>query len=139
MVQVKVNFKSRLFMKMLSIGEVVKQTGVPASAIRYYETSGILPKPARNNGRRFYDIDAVRRIDVLKFAQQSGFTLHEIKTLFQGFNSKTQLNARWQVLARKKVAELDALAQRIQGMRQALESGLKCGCIRIEDCSPERF
>jgi MerR family redox-sensitive transcriptional activator SoxR len=123
-------------MKTYSIGAVAKQTGVAASAIRYYEDAGILPKPARSSGRRYYDADAIRRIDVLKFAQQTGFTLHEIKTLFQGFNSKTQLNARWQVLARKKVEELDALLQRIQGMRQALESGLKCGCIRIEDCSP---
>lgn len=123
-------------MKMLAIGEVAKQTGVPASAIRYYENAGILPKPARSGGRRYYDADGIRRIDVLKFAQQTGFALHEIKTLFEGFNSKTQLNARWQVLARRKVEELDALVQRIQGMRQALESGLKCGCIRIEDCSP---
>jgi MerR family transcriptional regulator, redox-sensitive transcriptional activator SoxR len=123
-------------MKKYSIGEVARQTGITTSAIRYYEDAGILPRPARNSGRRYYDMDAIRRIDVLKFAQQTGFTLKEIKTLFQGFNSKTQLNARWQVLARKKVEELDALVQRIQGMRQALESGLKCGCIRIEDCSP---
>ncbi|HEY3487244.1 MAG TPA: MerR family transcriptional regulator [Gammaproteobacteria bacterium] len=125
-------------MKMLPIGEVVKQTGIRASAIRYYENAGILPRPSRSSGRRYYDADDIRRIDVLKFAQQTGFTLHEIKTLFQGFSSKSQLNARWQVLARKKVEELDALVQRIEGMRQALESGLKCGCIRIEDCSPEK-
>jgi MerR family redox-sensitive transcriptional activator SoxR len=122
-------------MKAYSIGEVAERTGVPASAIRYYETAGILPKPSRSSGRRYYRAEDIRRIDVLKFAQQTGFTLHEIKTLFQGFNSKNQLNARWQVLARKKVGELDVLVQRIQGMRQALESGLKCGCIRIEDCS----
>jgi MerR family redox-sensitive transcriptional activator SoxR len=123
-------------MKTYSIGEVARQTGVPASAIRYYENAGILPRPSRSSGRRYYENDDIRRIDVLKFAQQTGFTLDEIKTLFQGFNSKNQLNARWQVLARKKVDELDALVQRIQGMRQALEQGLKCGCIRIEDCTP---
>ena len=123
-------------MKMLSIGEVAQRTGIRPSAIRYYEDAGILPRPARNSGRRYYDMDAVRRIDVLKFAQQTGFTLEEIKTLFQGFNSGNQINARWQVLARKKMEELDALVERIQGMRQALEQGLKCGCIRIEDCSP---
>ncbi len=122
-------------MQMLSIGEVARRTGIRPSAIRYYENAGILPKPARSSGRRYYDPDAVRRIDVLKFARQTGFTLDEIKTLFQGFNSKTQLNARWQILARKKVEELDTLMQRVQGMRQALEGGLKCGCIRIEDCS----
>lgn len=122
-------------MKTFSIGEVARRTGIRASAIRYYEDAGILPRPPRSSGRRYYNADAIRRIDVLKFAQQTGFTLEEIKALFHGFSSKTPLNARWQVLARKKVDELDALVQRIQEMRQALEQGLKCGCIRIEDCS----
>jgi hypothetical protein len=37
-------------------------------------------------------------------------------------------------MARKKVSELDVLAARVVRMRQALELGLKCGCVRIEDC-----
>lgn len=123
-------------METLSIGELARRTGVRPSAIRYYEDAGVIPRPARSGGRRRYDTEAVRRIEVLKFAQRTGFTLEEIRTLFQGFGSKSQLNARWQVLARKKVDELDALVRRIQGMRQALELGLKCGCIRIEDCAP---
>ena len=38
-------------MKTLSIGEVARRTGVRASALRYYEEAGILPAPARMNGR----------------------------------------------------------------------------------------
>ena len=34
-----------------------------------------------------------------------------------------------------EVAQLDVLAQRIRRMRRALDLGLKCGCIRIEDCT----
>lgn len=122
-------------MKTFSIGELARRTGVRTSAIRYYEDAGVLPKPARSSGRRRYDAEAVRLIEVLKFAQQTGFTLEEIKTLFHGFRSGHQLNARWQVLARKKIEELDAQVRRIQGMRRTLELGLKCGCIRIEDCA----
>jgi MerR family transcriptional regulator, redox-sensitive transcriptional activator SoxR len=122
-------------METLSIGELARRTGVRPSAIRYYEEAGIIPRPARNGGRRRYDAEAVRRIEVLKFAQQTGFTLREIKTLFQGFASKSQLNARWSALARKKIDELDARLRRIQDMRRALELGLRCGCIRIEDCA----
>jgi MerR family redox-sensitive transcriptional activator SoxR len=124
-------------MQMFSIGEVARRTGLRTSAIRYYEDAGVLPRAARSSGRRFYDADAIRRIDVLKFAQRTGFTLREIKTLFQGFGAKTPLNARWQVLARKKIEELEALERRIEEMRRTLESGLKCGCIRIEDCTPQ--
>ena len=122
-------------MSVLSIGEVARKTGIRPSAIRYYEEAGILPAPARVSGRRCYEPEAVRRIDVLRFAQQAGFTLEEIKTLFHGFGAGTPLSARWQSLAKAKLGELDLLAKRIQRMRSALEIGLKCGCVRVEDCS----
>ncbi len=122
-------------MRLLSIGEVARKSGIRTSALRYYEEAGILPVPARVNGRRCYEPDALRRIDVLRFAQQAGFTLDEIKMLFHGFGAETPLSARWQSLARAKLAELDVLAKRVQRMRRALEIGLECGCVRIEDCS----
>ena len=121
-------------MKSLSIGEVARRTGVRASALRYYEDAGILPKPARVAGRRRYDLDILHRIDMLRFAQQAGFTLEEIKTLLRGFDAEIPLSTRWHALARGKLVELDRLAENIQRMRQALQLGLKCGCIRIEDC-----
>jgi MerR family redox-sensitive transcriptional activator SoxR len=122
-------------MTLLSIGEVARRTGIRTSALRYYEEAGILPTPARVSGRRRYDPDVIRRVDVLRFAQQAGFTLQEIKTLFHGFGAETPLSARWQSLARAKLQELDLLAKRIRRMRRALELGLKCGCVRVEDCS----
>jgi MerR family redox-sensitive transcriptional activator SoxR len=122
-------------MKPLSIGEVAKRTGIRTSALRYYEEAGILPTAARIGGRRQYDTDIIRRIDVLRFAQRAGFTLEEIKTLFHGFGAETPLSTRWQSLARKKLHELDLLAERIRRMRRALHLSLKCGCVRIEDCT----
>ena len=122
-------------MKPLSIGEVAKRTGVRTSALRYYEDAGVLPRAARVAGRRRYDADIIHRIDMLRFAQQAGFTLDEIKTLFHGFGAETLLSTRWHSLAREKLLELEQLAERIDRMRRALQLGLKCGCIRIEDCA----
>ncbi len=122
-------------MKSLSIGEVARRTGLRPSAVRYYEEVGVLPTPARVSGQRRYDEDAIRRIGVLRFAQQSGFTLQEIKTLFHGFGAETPLSARWRTLARAKLQELALLAKRIRRMRRAVELGLKCGCVRVEDCA----
>jgi MerR family redox-sensitive transcriptional activator SoxR len=122
-------------MEPLSIGEVAKRTGVRASALRYYEEAGILPIPVRVGGQRRYDPDVVRLVHVLRFAQQAGFTLEEIKTLFHGFGVETPLSARWQALVRAKLEQLEAQAARIKRMRRALELSLKCGCVRIEDCS----
>lgn len=122
-------------MKTFSIGEVAKRTGVRTSALRYYEEAGVLPTPARVSGRRRYDTETIHRIDILRFAQQAGFTLEEIKTLFQGFGAQTPFSDRWQSLARRKLHELDVLAERIHRMRRALGLSLECGCTRIEDCT----
>lgn len=122
-------------MRALSIGEVARRTGIRPSALRYYEEAGVLSPPARVSGRRCYDADVIRRIGLLKFAQQAGFTLQEISTLFHGFSAETPLSARWRSLARGKLHELDVLADRVRRMQRALELSLKCGCVRIEDCS----
>jgi MerR family redox-sensitive transcriptional activator SoxR len=122
-------------MKPLSIGELAKRTGIRTSALRYYEEAGVLPPAARVSGRRRYDASAIRQVDVLRFAQQAGFTLEEIKALFHGFGAETPLSARWRSLARTKLLELDLLTKCIRKMRRALEVSLKCGCIRIEDCT----
>src|SRR5882757_6141586 len=127
-------------MKPFSIGELAKRTGIRASALRYYEEAGILPAPARVNGRRRYDSSAIRQVDILRFAQQAGFTLEEVKALFHGSGAETPLSARWRSLAGAKLLELDLLAKRIRKMRRALEVSLKCGCISVDDCnlSPTR-
>jgi MerR family redox-sensitive transcriptional activator SoxR len=122
-------------MTLISIGEVARRTGIRTSALRFYEEAGVLPAPIRMSGRRYYEPDAIRRIDVLRFAQQAGFTLAQIKTLFHGFGAETPLSERWRCLARAKLADLEVQARQIQRMRRALKVGLKCGCVRIEDCS----
>lgn len=122
-------------MKPLSIGEVARRTGIRTSALRYYEDAGILPKAARVAGRRQYPMEIIHRIDVLRFAQQAGFTLDEIKTLFNGFSEETSLSKRWHSLAADKLRELDQLEAGIQRMKRALQLGLQCGCMRLEDCT----
>jgi MerR family redox-sensitive transcriptional activator SoxR len=134
-VHVQVNFKSRANMKSFSIGEIARRTGLKTSALRYYEAAGVLPAAARVNGRRRYNADMVQAVEVLRFAQQAGFTLEDIKVLFRGFDRGPTLGARWRSLAKTKLAELDALLANAARMRHAIEAGLKCNCVRLEDCT----
>jgi MerR family redox-sensitive transcriptional activator SoxR len=121
-------------MALLGIGEVARRAALRPSALRYYEAAGLLPRAARVSGQRRYDADILRRLDLLRFAQQAGFTLREIKTLLYGPRPENKLSERWQTLARKKLTELDTMAQRMQRMREALELSLQCGCSRVEEC-----
>ena len=118
----------------LTIGEVARRSGLRPSAVRYYESAGLLPAPRRVNGRRRFDADVVRLLGTIRFAQQAGFTVAEIRTLFHGFGADVPPSARWRQLAKSKLAELDALVARAERMRRALSTAMRCGCLRIEDC-----
>ncbi|MFZ3323091.1 MAG: MerR family transcriptional regulator [Usitatibacter sp.] len=121
----------------LSIGEVARRAGMRTSALRYYEDAGILPRAARINGRRRYSEELVSLIEVARFAQSVGFSLAEIKRLFSGMRGRKDLRAQWRPLAQAKLEELDRVIERARRMKKAIESGLRCGCIRVEDCLPD--
>ena len=121
-------------MEELTIGAVARQAGLRPSALRYYESIGLLPAPRRVNGRRRYDPNTLQQLTVLRFARQAGFTIAEMQTLFHGFGPETPPAARWQALAEQKLGELDTLIERAQHMREVLKAGLGCGCLRMEDC-----
>lgn len=121
-------------METLSISEVARKVGLKPSALRFYEHAGILPPPARVNGRRRYDPDVLTRLAIIQLAQQAGFTLSEMRTLFEGFAQDATPSARWRDLAKTKLPEIDEMIRRAQAMRSFLEEGLRCDCLSLEDC-----
>ena len=52
------------------------------STLRYYESIGLLPAPQRVSGRRRYDAGVLQRLEIIRTAQQAGFTLAELRVLF---------------------------------------------------------
>lgn len=118
-----------------SIGEIARRAGVAASAIRYYERVGLMPPPARVNGRRRYAADAVTRLALIRLAQRMGCSIAEIGTLLHGFPEVTPPAARWQALAGSKLAELDAAIARAHATRALIESTLDCRCRTIDECA----
>ena len=73
----------------MTIGQVAKEAGLAASAIRFYEQAGVLPRPIRVGGRRHYDSSVLERLAVLERAKACGFTLAEARELLFGFRGDT--------------------------------------------------
>lgn len=119
----------------LTITAIAARAGVRPSAIRYYESIGLLPAPARVNGRRRYDERVLRQLAIIATAQQMGFTIAEIGTLLHGFSAETPAWARWQLLAREKLPEIEALISRAQAMKELLERSLWCECLTLDECA----
>ena len=120
----------------LEIGEVARRAGVRPSAVRYYEERGLIEPARRTSGRRrVYGVEAVERLALISFAKTMGFSLEEIRALLFGFPEATPPGARWSDLAHAKLAELDAMAQRIETMRAALQRISHCGCEDLDQCA----
>lgn len=122
-------------MAALTIGEVAQQAGMRPSALRYYESIGIVPRATRVNGRRRYGAEVLQRLAVIQLAQQAGFTLAEIGTLFEGFEDNATPSSRWQALAEQKLPEVEEQIARARAMKRFLKEGLRCGCLTLEECA----
>ncbi len=121
-------------METLSIGEVARRSGLRPSAIRYYESTGILPEPVRVNGRRRYDPEVLHLLRAIGIAKQAGLSIAELRQLFGGGARNQAPSAVWAQLARRKLAEVDALIERANTMKALLELGLACGCLGWDEC-----
>ncbi len=118
-----------------SIGELATKTGLAASAIRYYESLGLIPKPKRQGGRRVYAEADLKSLGIVLVAREAGFTMSEIKLIVQPINrEKLPASKRWQSAARNKIEELDLQAKKIQQMKQLLNKILSCDCQTLKEC-----
>lgn len=118
-----------------SIGELAKRAGMRPSAIRYYESAGIVPPPRRINGRRRYDVATLHRLRALRLAQAAGLTMREMRALFDGFAPDTPPGVRWRAMAAAKVAELDVRIARAQATKALLAHLETCACPSLEACA----
>lgn len=116
-----------------SIGEVAGRVGLSTSALRYYESLGLLPAPERSSGRRRYDQDALDRLAMIDVAQRAGFTLREVGALLDGLQADTAPTEEWRRLAQHKLGEIEQLIARAQAMRALLHTSLQCDCLTLED------
>lgn len=119
----------------MKIGQLAAQSGIAASAIRYYERVGLLPPAERASGQRRYSRDAVDRVLLIRFASDMGFTLAEIKLFLNGFPQRTPVSVRWRKLTARKIAELQQrllFTRRLLSFLKRLQS--RCRCVGLHQC-----
>lgn len=121
-------------MKELTIGELAGYAGVETSAIRYYESEGLLPAPKRVSGHRRYHPDVLKRLGLIQLLRQASFGIREIQTLLNNLNDDEKSPTPWQAVAAAKIIELNALIEQSQATRAWLAEALANGCESAEDC-----
>ena len=119
---------------LLTIGDVARRTGKPASTIRYYESIGVLPQPGRISGRRRYPAEIVRTLAVVDTAQRAGMSLDEIKLLLEAAPEDVCAIDRLRQLAERKLPEIQALIEQTQMVQHWLQTAAACQCPSLDDC-----
>jgi MerR family redox-sensitive transcriptional activator SoxR len=110
----------------LLIGELAQRAGLATSAIRYYESIGLLPEPYRVSGQRRYGEDTLKRLEFIAAAQRAGFTLREIAELSDGFDVRG--------LAQRKLPEVQAELKQARARKRWLDAASGCDCASLEEC-----
>lgn len=111
---------------MLTTGNVARRVGVRPSALRYYETQGILrPAARRPNGYRIYSDDAVKVLSFVKRAQSLGITLSEIKPLLNLASQGEQRCSHVKQLARNQLREIEDKVRELHALRNELRTLLR--------------
>lgn len=126
----------------MKIGALAGETGVHVETIRYYQTLGLMPKPARAHGSvRRYGRDAAERLRFIKRAQGLGFSLDEVKLLLDlsigehCAETRTFAQQKKQ-LVEKKISELRSIEAALDQLIRACGTGRKGrGCPIIESLS----
>jgi MerR family transcriptional regulator, mercuric resistance operon regulatory protein len=107
-----------------AIGEMSRQTGVNIETIRYYERIGLMPKPDRTaGGNRQYDQDQLKRLYFLRRARDLGFSLEEIRGLFEMVDRRDftcsevhDLTVNHLISVREKISNLTRLEKALSAM-----------------------
>lgn len=123
-------------MASLTIGDLARRTGLAVSAIRFYETHGILT-PLRNaGGHRRYDRADIRRLSFAMIAQRLGFPLAEIAGHMKGLPAHRAPDRRdWARISVNFAAQIDARIDALQNMRDRLDGCIGCGCLSLDKCA----
>jgi MerR family transcriptional regulator, mercuric resistance operon regulatory protein len=105
----------------LSVGQLASRAGVRSDTIRYYERSGLLPRPHRTDGEhRRYGAADVDRLLFIRGAQRLGLRLAEIRDLLAVRDTGVCPCEPAEVLLRRHVAEIGAEIARLTALRAEL-------------------
>lgn len=119
---VEPGFKSSgLVPELMTIGEVARRAGVPASTIRYYERRGLLDADARESGHRRYRTGTLRRLVFIGMMQDIGLTLDDVHGILSAATA-----AGWKPIASQRLAALDEQIAHLQYARDLLAGALHC-------------
>src|SRR3954454_7456165 len=121
--------------ELMSMGDVSKRSGYAASALRFYESEGLISATRTGGGRRQFERNVLRRLAFIRAASNIGLTLDEIRQELGNLPAGRVPNrADWQRITRHWRGRLDHQIAALERLRDGLASCIGCGCLSLQRC-----
>lgn len=122
-------------MQDLTIGELARRSGAAPSALRYYESIGLISSTRTTGNQRRYPRSQLRRVAFIRIAQRVGLSLEEIAAALAELpGGRTPTKADWSRLSARWRARLDKQIGLLERLRDRLDSCIGCGCLSLQQC-----
>lgn len=119
----------------ITIGEFATRSGVAASALRYYETQGLITAERTPGHQRRYPRHMLRRVAFIRAAQRVGLSLQEISQALQHLpEARTPTKVDWARVSRAWTARIDEQIADLQRLQTKITGCVGCGCLSLRIC-----
>ena len=118
-------------MKNIDISEVAKRSGVPASALRFYEEKGLIAAIGRRGLRRLFVPGVLERLALIGLGRAAGFSLDEIALMFAADGGRPRID---RTMLASKADELDRTVRKLSAMRDGLRHAAACPAASHLEC-----
>jgi MerR family redox-sensitive transcriptional activator SoxR len=123
-------------MNQIGIGELADRSGLAASAIRFYESVGLIESLRATGKQRRFPRAVLRRLAFIRAAQTVGLSLDSIKSALASLpDNRTPTPADWQRISAAWTALLDEKIAILTRLRSSLTACIGCGCLSLKRCA----
>ncbi|GMA92822.1 redox-sensitive transcriptional activator SoxR [Homoserinibacter gongjuensis] len=120
---------------LLSIGEMSRRTGVAVSALRYYESLGLIVSVRTEGNQRRFARHMLRRVSLISVARNLGVSLESVQDVFDTVPlDRTPSHEDWQRASRAWKKQLEERRHRLERLEHELTGCIGCGCLSMKAC-----
>lgn len=105
----------------MNIGQASELSGIPSKTIRYYESIGLIPAPARtDSGYRDYSQPEIETMRFIKRARNLGFTIKDACELVDLWQDQHRASAQVKALTQRHISDIENKIKKLDSMRHTL-------------------
>jgi MerR family redox-sensitive transcriptional activator SoxR len=119
----------------LTVGQVAERSGLAVSALHFYEKKGLIRSHRTSGNQRRYDRDVLRRLAIVRMAQELGIPLSEVADALAHIPLGQVPGAEdWRRMSERWYEKLDRRVTLLTRMRDELNGCIGCGCLSTISC-----